>query len=251
MDVQAYLNRIAVDEDAASLKYLTLLQQHHFFNVPFENLDIHHPNRSIVLDLKQIYKKVVTEKRGGFCFELNGIFYQLLTELGFRVDRIPAKVYEDHLDGFGPNFAHMALIVHLDVDYLVDVGFGESSRTPIRMPDGQTQDISGKYRVIHLEENIYDMQSETTDGWKTQYRFAIDPQPLNAFDGMCHYHQTSPKSHFTQGKVITLATDEGRITLTSKDFKTTIQGIKEEMPICSDAEFDELLKQHFDITLRS
>ncbi|MEB2297575.1 MAG: arylamine N-acetyltransferase, partial [Ignavibacteria bacterium] len=93
MDINLYLNRIDVRKIMEpSLAFLTELQNHHLLSIPFEDLDI--PNRSrIELDLNKLYNKIILTGRGGFCYELNGLFYWLLTSLGFKVDMLSARVF--------------------------------------------------------------------------------------------------------------------------------------------------------------
>ncbi|MCL4548392.1 MAG: arylamine N-acetyltransferase [Bacteroidetes bacterium] len=93
MELKQYLNRIEIAEiKNPSLEFLTELQNRRLLTIPFEDLDI--PNRArIVLDLERIYNKIILTKRGGFCYELNGLFHWLLTQLGFRVEMLSARVY--------------------------------------------------------------------------------------------------------------------------------------------------------------
>jgi len=92
--------------------------------VPFENLDIH-LKRPIVLEDNALFDKIVTRKRGGFCYELNGLFAALLRALGFDVVMLSAGVANPERE-FGPDFDHMALLVTLEQSWLADVGFGDS-----------------------------------------------------------------------------------------------------------------------------
>jgi N-hydroxyarylamine O-acetyltransferase len=85
LQLQPYLNRIGIDKiKTPSLEFLTELQNRHLLSIPFEDLDI--PEKMIELDLNKIYEKIIPAKRGGFCYELNGLFHWLLTSLRFKVD---------------------------------------------------------------------------------------------------------------------------------------------------------------------
>src|SRR5215216_6410072 len=110
MDIPAYLDRInyhgAIDPTAAALREL---HRAHLLAVPFENLDIH-LGRPIVLEQQALFAKIVTRRRGGFCYELNGLFALLLRDLGFDVTLLAAGVAR--ADGsFGPEFDHLTLLV--------------------------------------------------------------------------------------------------------------------------------------------
>ena len=125
MDVKAYLERIKYRGSLAlNAETLRGLQAAHLLAVPFENLSIH-AKQPIVLDDDALFTKIVERGRGGFCYELNGLFAALLRALGFKVEMLSAGVANAE-GGFGPDFDHMALMVTLDERWLADVGFGDS-----------------------------------------------------------------------------------------------------------------------------
>lgn len=217
--IDRYLERLEYDgprEPSAEL--LRELHVRHLLNVPFENLDIHW-QRPIVVDADRFLHKILEERRGGFCYELNGAFAELLRALGFDVKLLSARV-TNASGGLGPDFDHMTLLV--DGEWIADVGFGDSSLVPLRIdgtPDGNYRVLDGKYQSLHGEE------------WRTEYVFTMQPRELSEFGPMCHYQQTSPESHFTKKKVITLARRDGRITLTNDRLIETRDGVKVETPV--------------------
>ncbi len=99
------------------------LQVAHLLAVPFENLSIH-AQQPIVLEDTALFTKIVERRRGGFCYEANGLFAALLREMGFDVAMLSAGVARAE-GGFGPDFDHMALMITLEQRWLVDVGFGD------------------------------------------------------------------------------------------------------------------------------
>jgi len=129
MKISKHLDRIKVLKNPlTNLVSLRHLQKQHLLNVPFENLDIHY-GKKITCDVSKFYKKIVEEKRGGFCYELNGLFYWLLSELGFEVKMIAANVYDSAKEKYGIDFNHMTLMVKIgEEEYLTDVGFGAFKR---------------------------------------------------------------------------------------------------------------------------
>ena len=134
MDIDAYLDRINYHGSrAVNSETLRELQVAHLLAVPFENLSIH-AHEPIVLDDEALFTKIVTKRRGGFCYEANGLFAALLRELGFDVVMLSAGVANAE-GGFGPDFDHMALMVTLDERWLVDVGFGDSFREPLLLDE--------------------------------------------------------------------------------------------------------------------
>ena len=139
MDVKTYLQRINLEiVDSINLNFLKKLQKNHLLNIPFENLDIH-IGRPIDLDIEKISNKILHNNRGGFCYELNGIFCELLISLGYNAHYISASVFnKEH--GFGPELDHMAILVQLEnLEYLVDVGFGRFTLEPLKLVIGVEQ----------------------------------------------------------------------------------------------------------------
>lgn len=249
MDIKAYLNRIGIKKiKDPSLEFLTELQNRHFLSIPFEDLDI--PDRSrIELDLDKIYNKIIPSKRGGFCYELNGLFHWLLSSLEYKVDMLSARVFDSQENKFGPEYDHMTLLVHLDNDYLVDVGFGDSFRHPIRMPDGEVEDVSGHYRIAMKDDKLYELLKKEENDFSRQYSFTTLPQSLGNYKEMCAFQQDSPSSHFRTRMLCTIATETGRITLSNNSLTITGNGETTKTEFTDRNEFYFLLKKYFGIVL--
>ena len=125
MNAIEYLKRIGFKETPEiSLDCLRRLQACHQLTVPFENLDVF-MGKHIILNIDLLYEKIVLEKRGGWCCELNGLFAWLLQKIGFVVTLISCSYYNEDIGQFNDIFDHLALLVnHENVQYLVDVGWG-------------------------------------------------------------------------------------------------------------------------------
>ncbi len=251
MNIETYLQRINIEDQKIStdIKSLKYLQRQHLLNVPFENLDIHW-GKTIKLDVRKFNTKIVEDKRGGFCYELNGLFNELLKAIGFTT-RIVSCCVANKEGKFGAEYDHLAIIVDIKgEEYLVDVGFGGFTIEPLLIELGaEQQDSSGVYKVLKFEEYL-EIQKKTTDGWKPQYTFKNLERELKEFDGMCVFNQTSPESHFTKGKLCSILTLDGRKTLTDKKFIILKDGVREEAEVKSNQEFCEVLKREFGIFLK-
>ena len=141
LNTKAYLERINYHGSLASTaETLRELQVAHLLAVPFENLSIH-AKQPIVLEVEALYTKIVEHRRGGFCYEANGLFAALLRALGFEVTMLSAEVANAE-GGFSPDFDHMALMVSLEQRWLVDVGFGDSFREPLLL-DERGEQVQG------------------------------------------------------------------------------------------------------------
>jgi len=250
MDTRAYLQRInytgPLDPCAETLSGL---QVAHLRTVPFENLSIHSAE-SIVLDDHALFEKIVGRRRGGFCYELNGLFAALLGSLGFEVAMLSARV-ANAAGIFGPDFDHMALLVTLAERWLVDVGFGDSFLEPLRL-DEQKGQVQGNraYRINREGEYLALLQRSFDNEWKHQYRFNLKPYHYPDFAEMCRYHQTSPESHFTKERICSRATNEGRSTLSGLRFLTTADdGKRQERILTNPEEYATILRDHFGIVM--
>ena len=252
MDTNAYLERINYHGSLApSAETLRELQLAHLLAVPFENLSIHakHP---IVLADEALFTKIVERRRGGFCYECNGLFASLLRALGFEVAMLSAEVA--NADGvFGPPFDHMTLMVSLEQRWLVDVGFGDSFSEPLLLDEPREQLQGSRAYQIVTDGSLFTVRQKIEDGeWKAQYRFTLQPHKYDDYAEMCRYHQTSPQSHFTQARICSLATEEGRITLSDMRLITTsTNNEKQERNLTSEAEYATILRECFGIVMTS
>jgi len=255
MDVQAYLRRIDYQGSlTASVDLLRSLHRAHLFTVPFENLDIH-LGREIVCDESRILRKIVNEKRGGFCYELNGAFAALLRALGFRVTLLSCRVARQ--DGsYGPEFDHLTLRVDLEEPWLADVGFGDCFLEPLRLGSRLEQEQTGRvYRLTSRmtstasTDAVFGLEVMSEGRWKKEYAFTLQPRELSDFAGMCHYHQTSPESHFTRQRICSLATLEGRITLSDEKLIETREGSRQERLFSGEQEWRSTLREVFGVVL--
>ncbi len=254
MDVTSYLDRIQYC-GALTPNHTVLAALHlaHLRAVPFENLDIHR-GVSIVLDLDRLFDKIVRQKRGGFCYELNGLFAALLDALGFRVTLLSAQVVGG--DGaLGPEFDHMLLQVECPADgdnvrWLADVGFGDSFLSPLRL-DERSEQVDGlrAYRVEAIDDLRWVWERDYDGQWARQYCFTLKPRQLSDFGPMCEWQQTSPDSSFAQRQVVTVSTPDGRITLRNDRLIITTRGVKRDEPIESEQAYGALLRDAFGIQL--
>lgn len=248
IDFNEYLSRISVSSSnlGPDLESLRLLQKKHLLRVPFENLDIHW-KRPITIDTAKFNNKIVREGRGGFCYELNGLFNELLGHLGFRTRIVSARVFNgtDH----GPEFDHAAIIATAgEEEYLTDVGFGDFIAEPLRFVlDEEQTDSAGTFIIRPYDGDYLEAAKRDGEDWKSQYIFKDVARDLTEFAEMCDFQQYSPESHFTKGKVCSLMTENGRKTLTDKKFIVTTNGGKTETPVESEDEFDRILARQFGI----
>ena len=250
IDVTAYLKRIGLKQEPPSLKYLKAVQKAHLLSIPFENLDIHYGSK-IILDYRKIFEKIVVRRRGGFCFELNGLFYHLLYSLGFDCHIISAQVKNTQTQEFGRPFDHMAIVVSInDEQWFVDVGVGDGAVSPIKIKVAEVQmDYTRYWRIdTDPDENLLLKVSADTSYYETKYLFTTEEKQLIQFMEMCEYYQNSIDSPFTQKKLVTQLTPNGRVTLTNSMLKILVLGETKESEIIHENEFLSKLEHHFGIS---
>lgn len=253
LSIPAYLERIAYHGSIdPSVDTLRALHRAHLFAVPFENLDIE-LGRKIVLNEATLIRKVVDQRRGGFCYELNGSFAVLLRALGFSVTLLSARVAREK-GGEGPEFDHLTLRVEFGGDpdggCLVDVGFGDSFLDPLRLiAEAEQDDPAGAFRLKRIGERMQLERLSAEGVWRRQYSFTLEPRELSDFAAMCHYHQTSPESHFTQNGICSRATPDGRLTLSGMKWIVSANGGRIEELLTSEDDRTRILREQFGIRL--
>ena len=245
MNAEAYLNRISYRGPIRpGPEILRELHIAHMRSVPFENLDIQ-LGIPIELSLPHLFGKVVERNRGGFCYELNGLFCWLLREIGYEVEMLSARVFGGEGEP-GPEFDHMLLRV--DRDYIADVGFGDSFTEPLRFSEGVQDQATGKYRIVESAGRL-EMQRDRGEGWIPQYDFTETPREMEEYVPMCIQQQTD--SIFTRKKVCTKATSSGRITFSDGRLIESRDGDRRERGINSAEELRGVFSEVFGFELES
>lgn len=249
-NISSYLKRIKY-EGKTEISYETLCNLHiaHMLNVPFENLNVYY-KKSILLDRESLYEKIVENKRGGYCFEMNGLFSFILKELGFKVTDLLARV---EVDGkFYSAKTHQVLMVEIDDKrWLVDVGFGRDGITvPLLLEEGIDQQQFGRtYRLLKDPKFGYALQNKVEDEYHYMYAFTLDECYPADYVMSSHFTSTFPHSWFTKMRFCTMPTKKGRITLTDECFKVVANGQVSEAKISDEDDFNEMLKKYFAIDL--
>lgn len=253
MNIITYLDRIAFVEpikpDAQTLRGL---QAAHMQSIPFENLDIG-LKRPIYIHEEAIWEKLIVNKRGGFCYELNGLFAWLLKQIGFEVIYLNARVF-DREGNPGMDFDHLALLVQAPGEserWLVDVGFGDSFNEPLSI-ENLNEQVQGlrAYRIEPTQNGNIVWQRNYNGAWERQYFFDLQPHKFpEEYEATCLYHQTSPKSSFTRESIISRATPDGRVSLEKDKLIVTKNGQRTESPVKSKEEYHSLLEKYFSVVL--
>jgi arylamine N-acetyltransferase len=215
LSVQAYLNRINYQGPTdISLKTLFALQEAHISSVPYENLDIL-AGKHNSLAPACLYDRIVVKHRGGYCFELNGLFAWLLGKLGFQLVEYfgrPLKYEPIEI----PMCRHRISRVEIEgKPYIADVGWGHFGfRWPLLFEEGLEQDQGGeKFRIVSHEKLGWVVQGLYKGEWSKIFSFSEDPhQPIDFFQPHW-YCITHPDSIFRNSTMVYIRTTEGRNTI--------------------------------------
>lgn len=254
VDVAAYFDRIGYQGPAEpTVETVQALVASHNRSIPFENLD---PVMGIpVADLSAaaLTDKLVHRRRGGYCYEQNGLMGYVLEELGFGVERLAGRVVWLNPDGPLPAQTHHVLSVTApDVDgrLLVDVGFGGQTLTsPIRLEAGPVQQTRHEPYRIRERGDGYQLEAEVRGEWQPLYMFTARPQPRIDLEVGSWYVSTHPDSFFVTGVTAALVTDDARLNLRGRNLAIHRAGETEKIRFDTAAEVLDALTDRFGIDL--
>jgi len=252
MDLAAYFQRIGYrGRFTPSLALLSALTEAHTRSIPFENLNVL-LDRPIVLNPEALFQKLVLERRGGYCFEQNGLFLEVLRELGFQVAPISARVRYQRPRDFTPPRTHVFLRVELDGEsWLTDVGVGGLSLTsPLRLVTDIEQTTLHEPRRIVREGARLFHQVRFGAAWEDVCEFTLEEMPLIDRELANWYTSAHPASHFKNRLIVARAAPEGqRLTLLNDEFTLRDRyGIPTTRRITSVPELLDVLRKQFDLS---
>lgn len=216
----AYFSRLNwTDTVAVDIETLRALHLRHNCTIPFENLDVLLP-REIQLDDQSLEDKLIMARRGGYCFEQNGLFERVLREIGFDVRSVLGRVVLSNPPQMPPR-THRLLVVELAGErWIADVGFGGQTLTaPIRLQANKEQTTPhGVYRLLN-EGNDWTLQFRHHDRWQSMYVFDLVPQYSSDYVAGNFWSAHWPQSHFRHHLLMCRhLPDGGKLTLTNFHF---------------------------------
>lgn len=250
MDVEKYLARIGVSRPSApTAEALRTLTRAHLEQVPFENLEIALERRCPSLEPEDLFRKIVEEGRGGYCFELNKLFYLLLRELGYDCYCAAARILYRRTE-LRP-LSHRTVVVHAEGErWLCDVGFGgPSPKGALRLtPEEQT--VEGERFSSRGEDGAVNVYRHDPDGVNLLVSFRDEPTPDVDFDVLNGYWGYHPGSVFTQKLVLYRCFPGGILSLVGDQFARTRRGeIMETRKISGGEELSSVLRSSFGLAL--
>ncbi|WLH37556.1 arylamine N-acetyltransferase [Pseudomonas sp. FP2196] len=252
--LKLYLQRLgfnAPPAPAPTLETLRQLQLRHTGVFPFENLATI-TGAPVLIDLPSIEQKVLHDGRGGYCYELNNLFFNLLLELGFDARAISGRVVMNQPEGTWTARTHRLTLVTLDgVRYITDVGFGGMVPTAPLILDTEDDQVTPHepYR-IEKQADGYMLRANVAGEWRSMYLFDLQRQEDIDFTIGNWYVSTHPESPFANRLMVARTGDGWRKTLNNGSFAIHRMGADSERREVTDvAQLIELLEQEFDLHL--
>lgn len=246
---ELYLKRIglhcAPDVNSRGLQELHRAQ---YFSIPFENFDIR-LGLGINLDKDHVFEKLVVRRRGGYCFELNGMLLRALRTLGFQARPLLARV---HLSAEPSGKTHQLNLVEIGAErWLVDAGFGAGGpRIPFPLRVGEHSGGGGQYYLSQVEPWGWLLQTLENGQWKDSYSFTLGHVTDADIELGNHYTATSPRTHFTQVCVAGLPTPSGRVSVRDAELTEIVDDDKSTRTLTRE-EYLDTLDRLFGIQLPS
>lgn len=202
MDIQKFESYLKIKHSyysTPSLEALNYYVRRFMITVPFENINVQN-KIPISIDIKDLYNKIVIQRRGGFCYELNHLFATYLEHKGFHVTRAAATVHTPN-GGRSPEGSHMSLYVNIEGTlYITDVGFGDLPTSIIEIGSKTqfipTYDKNGVYRAVWINDNQYALQKLRQNKWMTLYEAHLKSQSIKDFEDKISYNEHHPHSIF-------------------------------------------------------
>jgi N-hydroxyarylamine O-acetyltransferase len=239
IDLDAYCARVGyTGPREPTLDTLRGVHRAHLTSVPFENLDVV-LKRPIKLDPASLQEKIVTNRRGGYCFESNALFMYALQELGFAVTPLAARVLWERKDPALPPRSHMLLMVDLEAGlFLADVAFGgQTPPQPLSLSIGLEQPTTHEpYRLRRTADGELELECLMGGQWGVLYRFTLHPQQPVDFEPANWYVSTHPDSFFAQNLIAAIPGEGCRYTLFNREFRTRRPDGRVETLVLEDAD---------------
>ena len=248
-DREAYLQRINYTKEVnVTIECLIDIHYTQLFTIPFENFDIF-LGRAIELEPKKLVHKLVQNKRGGYCFELNGLFLMALQSFGFDARALLARV---HVTGTPTGRGHQfSLITFQGNQWIADVGFGSNTpRGPIPLVLNQpTTNYGQTVRLVDTQHYGIMLQIRNGAIWEDLYSFDLDYVCPGDIEYGNYYNSTSQNSFFVRARVAALPVKDGVITLFNNTLKRTLGGKEIQIQLEENQQYIESLEAHFGIEL--
>lgn len=236
-----------LDLKGSMLEQISQAQKFFAQQFEFENLDVLLGNEESISE-QYLQNKMIQQGRGGLCYELNGLLFIVLRDLGFPVQLAAATIWVQSRDSYVLDRTHVVnLLAHENVWYLIDSGFGSNlALQPVALDGDFVTSPAGTFRLRteETEKGTMVFEQLTDSGWERRYGLypdEIDWAHLNHVKQQIHH---SPESSFNKALLIAKVTDDGTYSINDKRYHSKHSGTEQTLPFQDPDELLELVKQH-------
>ena len=250
--LRQYIARIGAAEPKVDIAGLQAVQRAHRLAIAFENLDI--PlGVGIRLDPDHLFDKLVTRRRGGYCFEQNALFLSMLHAIGFQARPLLARVWLRTTPGEpAPPRTHTLNMVTLDgVDHIADAGFGGSYAPPMPLVADETvrSEDGARHRLVRDREHGWMLQRDAGGGWERQYSFTTERVWPSDLEAANHWTASRPDTRFTRLRIVSRALPDGYASLVDRQLTLSHAGESQSVEVAGPRQYRELLHELFGLDL--
>ncbi len=244
MDLKAYFGRIGyVGDPRADLTTLHALHRAHLLAIPYENLDVQ-LGRPVGLDSRAAFAKIVTRGRGGWCYEMNGLFAAVLEEIGFKVTRMAGGVMREVMGDIVLG-NHLVLMVEVDEQpWIADVGFGDGSLDPFVLRASAFSVEGFRFGLSRLDRMWWRFQNHPQSGSRS-FDFIPEPTLPGVLAAHCEWQQTAPESSFVMNLIVQRFTGQEILQLHGRVLRSVRPDRKRERVLASADDLVRVLSREF------
>ncbi len=244
MDLEAYFGRIGyVGEPRADLATLHALHRAHLLAIPYENLDVQ-LGRPVGLDAQAAFDKIVTRGRGGWCYEMNGLFAAVLEEIGFKVTRVAGAVMREAMGDIVLG-NHLVLLVSVDGEpWIADVGLGDGSLDPFVLRAGAFSVEGFRFGLARLDRMWWRFRNHEQSNARS-FDFIPEPSLPGVLAAHCEWQQTAPESTFVMNLVVQRFTGHEILQLHGRVLRAVQPGTRRERILDSADDLVRVLQRQF------
>jgi N-hydroxyarylamine O-acetyltransferase len=244
VELSAYLARIGYSGPVRpDLATLTAVHRAHLFAIPYENLDVR-LGRPCGIGAEHAFAKLVTGRRGGWCYEMNGLLAWALEEIGFSVTRLAGAVMRAER---GDETIGNHLVLKIDLEggpWIADLGLGDGLTEPIPLVEGPHRVAGYDFRLERLDAAWWRLHNHDMGGAKS-FDFTQEPADPARLAAVCEFLRTSPKSVFTQAVMAYRFTPGGIVVLLGRVVRRVTPGRRADTILASSDELLAVLESEF------
>ncbi len=245
-DLKLYLDTLGIQEIEQTLTFVEKLQKKHLQHFSFNNVSVL-LGQEISLDIQDILKKIVLERKGGYCFEHNKLFYEVLREIGFDVSFVVAKVYLSNAAIDVPKTHRTTLLHFKNQVYLVDVGFGYVC--PSKPLNINVDTVNEDYLIVKNADDLFSLRLQTPDGFLTLYKFDLKTYS-EADCTMGNFYSSNYKNAvFVNNSVMALKKENETHSFKNNKYYIIKKTSDDSKVISSASELQKLFKDTFSLKL--